>query len=91
MKYSDVRLTKLLRRVDEGIKSAAYAYDRLSNKETAFSSEANETAFNSGLRTDKNLWEFFDEPDNSHRLYRFGMAMQGLQKMEPQHLLPNGQ
>ena len=73
------------------MKSAAYMYERLSDKETAFSSEANETAFNSGFRTDQTLWEFYDDPKNAHNLYRFGMAMQGLQKMEPLHLLLNGE
>ncbi len=66
-----------------GAKSSAYLYETLSDPLSAFSNEPNQAAFNKGFNTNKTLWEFYEDPAQSARLYRFNIGMQGLQRMQP--------
>ncbi len=68
---------------DMGAKSSAYLYETLSDPLSAFSNEPNQAAFNKGFNTNKTLWEFYEDPAQSARLYRFNIGMQGLQRMQP--------
>lgn len=54
------------------------------------SGEPNRCALSKAFNYDKPIWEFFEEPPQKERLYRFGVAMEGVQRYEPPDLAVNG-
>ncbi len=62
----------------------------MSDPEFAMSGEPNRSALNKAFNYDKPLWEFYEEPSQKERLYRFGVAMEGIQALEPPDLAYNG-
>lgn len=72
------------------MKCSSFLYESLSDPEFAFSGEANHCALNKAFNYDKPIWEFFEQTTQKERLYRFGVAMEGVQKFEPPNLATTG-
>ena len=73
------------------MKGSAYLYETLSDPKMAFSGEANEAALCKALNTNLACWDFFEQPDQKERLNRFGVAMQGMSKLEPLDVTTKGE
>ena len=66
-------------------------FETLSDPEMGFSGDATKAGLSKALAPGKSFWEFLELPGNEHRLHRFGVAMQGSTKSEPQHAILNGE
>lgn len=55
----------------------------MTDPHTAFSGDPKDTGFSKAFNTQKSYWEYLEQPDQRPRLYRFGVTMEGLQKLEP--------
>lgn len=77
-------------RMDEGAKSASYLSETLLDPETAFSGEPTKCSLHRAFQMDKTIFDWFEDPAQKHRLYRFGVAMEGSAKFEPPDLALNG-
>ncbi|KLO06094.1 S-adenosyl-L-methionine-dependent methyltransferase [Schizopora paradoxa] len=75
---------------DNTVKGSSYLYEALSDPKTAFSGEANEAALCRALNTNLACWDFFELPEQRERLNRFGVAMQGMSKLEPLDVTTKG-
>ncbi|KLO09946.1 S-adenosyl-L-methionine-dependent methyltransferase [Schizopora paradoxa] len=75
--------------MDEGAKSAAYLSETLLDPETAFSGGPTKCSLQRAFNTEKTIFDWFEDPDQKHRLYRFGVAMEGAAKFEPPELALN--
>ncbi|KLO19077.1 S-adenosyl-L-methionine-dependent methyltransferase [Schizopora paradoxa] len=71
---------------DEGLKGAASLFEVMTDPTLAFSGDPKDTGFSKAFNTQKSYWEFMEQPDQKARLYRFGVTMEGLQKLEPPEL-----
>lgn len=76
--------------MDEGAKSASYLTETLLNPETAFSSDPTKCSLQRAFQMDKTIFDWFEDPDQKHRLYRFGVAMEGAAKFERPELALDG-
>lgn len=63
----------------------------MSDPLTANSVEVTNTAFNRAFKVDVPLWSFYEQPEQSHRLKRFGAAMQGVTAMQRDDIILNGE
>ncbi|THU80378.1 S-adenosyl-L-methionine-dependent methyltransferase [Dendrothele bispora CBS 962.96] len=75
--------------LDETFKAAAYSWETLSDPEMGKSSEPNASPFNKVHNTKETLFSFYERPDQASRRKRFGIAMQGVEKMQPPTIIPN--
>ncbi|KLO06095.1 S-adenosyl-L-methionine-dependent methyltransferase [Schizopora paradoxa] len=75
---------------DETIKGASYLYETLSDPKTAFSGEANEAPLCKALNTDLSCWQLYEQPEQQERQHRFGVAMQGISRLEPIEVTTKG-
>ena len=77
-------------RADEGSKCSSYLYESISDPEFAMSGEPGHCSLAKAFNYDKALWDFYEEPSQKHRLYRFGVAMEGVKRFEPPDLAVDG-
>ncbi|KLO13187.1 O-methyltransferase [Schizopora paradoxa] len=71
---------------DEAMKGSSYLYEVLSETKSAFSAETQLSATMRSLGSPLSLWDYYEHPDQKHRLYRFGVAMEGVKNVEPETL-----
>ena len=83
-------ITLSLIRADEGSKCSSYLYESISDPEFALSGEPGHCSLAKAFNYDKALWDFYEEPSQKHRLYRFGVAMEGVKRFEPPDLAVDG-
>ena len=76
--------------VDEMFKAAPSTIDNLVNPETALSEEPNQAPFNTHFGTQLSLFEWYELPENKHRLERFGLAMDAGRNVMPPDLIMRG-
>ena len=72
------------------MKSSSYLAEALLDPRIAASEEPTETSYNLALKTDKALWEWFEEKGNEPRLLRFGFTMEGMKNAGPQNAIVEG-
>ncbi|KAI5117485.1 hypothetical protein M0805_009548 [Coniferiporia weirii] len=75
---------------DEAIKSSVCMKDVLTNPDTAFSEEVNETGFQKFFGTNLSYWEYCETPEGQHRRERFSVAMSGSEKLQPPGAILSG-
>ncbi|KAF8896767.1 S-adenosyl-L-methionine-dependent methyltransferase [Gymnopilus junonius] len=71
---------------DESVKSSAYLYEALTDPEFSKKADPFHTAFNLAYKTNLPLFPWLGQAGNEQRLRRFGIAIDGGNKMLP----PNG-
>lgn len=69
--------------LDEIPKSTAYLWETLSDPVSAHSDEVTQTAFNKAFNEELPVWAWYEKPDQSGRLRRFGSAMRGVEALQP--------
>jgi hypothetical protein len=67
--------------LDEGFKSSSYLTETLLDPEFGHADEANKAAFNKTYNYNKDIWTWFEEPENKLRLTRFGAGMNGIKNV----------
>lgn len=72
------------------LKAASALKDNMIDPATAFSQDPSEAPFNRYFKTKLNYFEWLEEPNNDHRLERFGIAMDGFRAIVPEHLTFRG-
>jgi len=77
--------------LDETFKAAAYAWETFSDPEMGNSSETTAAPFNKVYDTKETFFSFYERPDQAYRRRRFGIAMQGVEKMQPPTVILNGE
>ncbi|KIK57717.1 hypothetical protein GYMLUDRAFT_75330 [Collybiopsis luxurians FD-317 M1] len=76
---------------DEDYKGAGQIADHIMSPQTAFEDTPEHSPLMSGLGYNKgNMWDWFEEPANETRLRRFGIAMNGVNSMQPPDAILNG-
>ncbi|KAK7453966.1 hypothetical protein VKT23_011478 [Stygiomarasmius scandens] len=75
--------------LDETFKAAAYAWETFSDPEMGNSSETTAAPFNKVYDTKETFFSFYERPDQAYRRRRFGIAMQGVEKMQPPTVILN--
>ena len=70
-------------RLDEGFKGSSYLTETLLDPELGHSFEPNKTPFNKALNFERDMWTWFEAPENKVRLARFGAGMNGAKNMTP--------
>ncbi|KAI5119658.1 hypothetical protein M0805_007749 [Coniferiporia weirii] len=75
---------------DECIKSNVYMKEILTNPETAFSEEVNETGFQKFFNTKISQWDYYETPEGKYRRERFAVAMSGTKKLQPPEAILSG-
>ncbi|TFK45739.1 S-adenosyl-L-methionine-dependent methyltransferase [Heliocybe sulcata] len=77
---------------DEDYKGAGFLLEHLTDPDSGFSSEPSKTpmlrAF--GASESSNVWEWFESPGNEYRFKRFGVAMDGVNSMQPTDAILKG-
>jgi len=68
---------------DESMKGSSYLYEVLTEPKSASSDDPESCATTRSLGSSKALWDYFEQPDQKYRLYRFGVAMEGAKSIEP--------
>ena len=70
---------------DEAFKGAAYLAKSVTDPKTAYSEEADETAFQMGMGTTKSMWDYYDTDDElaRYRGERFNIAMSAYNVVQP--------
>ncbi|KAH9993365.1 O-methyltransferase [Russula vinacea] len=69
--------------LDEGFKGSSYLTETLLDPELGHSFEPNKTPFNKALNFERDMWTWFEAPENKVRLARFGAGMNGAKNMTP--------
>ncbi|EIM90620.1 S-adenosyl-L-methionine-dependent methyltransferase [Stereum hirsutum FP-91666 SS1] len=69
--------------LDEGFKSAAWAWEVLADPTTRSSGDISHSPFSKAFNTSDSIWKFYEHPENRFRHKRFGIGMQGVQSMQP--------
>ncbi|KII87317.1 hypothetical protein PLICRDRAFT_699701 [Plicaturopsis crispa FD-325 SS-3] len=67
---------------DEGLKTSSYLDDVFHNPNFVHSDSASQTAANLAFKIDGNFFSWLEQPGNSQRLHRFGIAMDGATKFD---------
>ncbi|KAF5353683.1 hypothetical protein D9758_008626 [Tetrapyrgos nigripes] len=75
--------------LDETFKSAAYAWETLVDPEMGKSSETTAAPFNKVYNTKETFFSYYELPEQIDRRRRFGIAMQGVEKMQPPSAILN--
>ncbi|KAF5377065.1 hypothetical protein D9757_007694 [Collybiopsis confluens] len=76
---------------DEDYKGAGQIADHIMAAETAFEDSPERSPLMSGLGYNKgNMWNWFEEPGHEMRLRRFGIAMNGVNSMQPADAILKG-
>jgi len=75
---------------DEGAKTSSHLLESLTKQRTNSSPTAVKTAFSMAFNTDASYWDFMEVPTQENRLRRFGFAMEGVAKTEPQDAILRG-
>ena len=78
------------RRLDEGLKTSSYLTETLLDPQIGHSSDANKAAFNKAYNTDKEIWHWWELPENRLRIARFGAGMGSVSRMSPPEALLEG-
>lgn len=73
--------------LDEGMKSATYLWEILSDPATVKSNEPSESAFTKYVGMGKTFWEYYADPAQSFRNGRFNIAMHGIQRLQPPEIM----
>ena len=70
---------------DEAFKGAAYLAKSVTDPKTAYSEEADETAFQMGMGTTKSMWDYYDTDDELARFRgeRFNISMSAYNVVQP--------
>jgi hypothetical protein len=68
----------IFHRADEMLKSSAYLRETLLNPETASSYDPKAAALSTAFKEDKDYFQWLETPGREYALYRFGMAMRGM-------------
>ena len=63
------------RRLDEGFKTSSVLTETLLDPQIGHSSDATKAAFNKAYNTDKDIWHWWELPENRIRIARFGVGM----------------
>jgi len=61
--------------------------ETLLNTETALSYDPKAAALSTAFKEDKNFFQWLETPGREYALYRFGMAMRGMNKGSPDAVL----
>lgn len=77
-------------RLDEGFKSSSYLTEALFDPEFGHASDSNKAAFNKAYNTDKEIWHWWELPENGLRIARFGAGMGSVSRMSPPEALLDG-
>ncbi len=72
------------------MKGGSYLYETLTETHSAFSGDPAHCPTTRSVNSPKALWDYYEEPDQKYRLYRFGVAMEGVKNMEPEGLALGG-
>jgi hypothetical protein len=67
--------------LDEGFKSSSYLTETLLDPQLGHAFESNKTAFNKAYNVEKELWTWYEAPENRLRLARFGAGMSGVKNV----------
>ncbi|EJT96872.1 O-methyltransferase [Dacryopinax primogenitus] len=76
--------------LDEYNKSAMYAWEALSDPATSYSEEPEDAALSRAFGKREAFWEWIEEPEQDHRLARFGVAMRAWQNTLPPEAMLHG-
>lgn len=68
------------------MKGSSYLYEVLSDPKSAFIADPELCPTTRSLGSPLSLWDYYEQPDQKYRLYRFGVAMEGVKNMEPSTL-----
>ncbi|KAK0458974.1 O-methyltransferase-domain-containing protein [Desarmillaria tabescens] len=68
---------------DEDYKGAGYITEHLTNPETAQEDSAEHSPMMQAFGCDLGVWNWLEQPSNQLRLRRFGVAMDGVNRMQP--------
>jgi len=69
--------------LDEGFKCSSYLTETLLDPKFAQATSSTETSMNKTFSYEGDMWSWFELPDNSSRLARFGDAMANVTNMTP--------
>ena len=58
---------------------------------SAHSDEVTQTAFNKAFNEELPVWAWYEKPDQSGRLRRFGSAMRGVEALQPPDAILSGE
>ncbi|KAJ3787451.1 O-methyltransferase-domain-containing protein [Lentinula aff. detonsa] len=76
---------------DEDYKGAGQIADHIMTPETAFEDSPERSPLMTALGYDKgSMWSWFEEPSNEMRLRRFGIAMNGVNSLQPPDAILKG-
>ncbi|KAA1470992.1 S-adenosyl-L-methionine-dependent methyltransferase [Dentipellis sp. KUC8613] len=68
---------------DEDYKGAGYIVEHLTDPDTAFEDSMERSPMMLAFKSDEGVWSWLEQPWNVMRLKRFGVAMDGVSKMQP--------
>lgn len=71
-------------------KSSAYLNEALSDPDTGDSEDVVHTPFNRAFNVDTPFWDWLEVPEQESRLKRFGLAMRGVQTLQPADAILSG-
>jgi hypothetical protein len=69
------------------LKASAYLRENLLNPETALGHDPKGAALSTASKEDKDFFHWLEMPGREYALYRFGMAMRGMNKGSPDAIL----
>lgn len=75
---------------DEDYKGAGCITEHLTNPETAFEDSPERSPMMQAFGCDVGVWNWLEKPSNQLRLQRFGVAMDGVSRMQPQDSILKG-
>lgn len=75
---------------DEVFKGAAYLTETILDKNTTQSGEPTDTSLNRAFHMSSNLFEWYEQPENSLRFKRFSSAMDGARRVSPPEAVLQG-
>ncbi|KAK0200674.1 O-methyltransferase [Desarmillaria ectypa] len=75
---------------DEVFKSSAYLTEVLLDKKLGYSDDHKDCPFSYAYKTEKHMFEWYDDPGNEFRLKRFASAMEGAAKLDPPNAILSG-
>ncbi|SJL09154.1 uncharacterized protein ARMOST_12530 [Armillaria ostoyae] len=75
---------------DEVFKSSTYLAEALLDKQLGHSDDHKDCPFSYVFKTDKNMFDWYEEPGNEYRLKRFSAAMEGMAKLDPPNAILAG-
>lgn len=75
---------------DVDYKGAGCILEHLTNPGSAFEDDPKYSPMMSAFGEEKGLWEWLEQPSNKMRLHRFGVAMDGINNMQPPDAILDG-